>query len=633
MRLVLVDNPLYQLDPGPRAARPWPPLGLLSLVAVARQEGHDAVVVDPKLELRSGRWTTGSHAYETAARYILAESPDVVGFSTLGCSLPFTVGIANALRRLAPEVGILAGGPHATMLATELMCSYRCFDLVFRGEAENALRSFLGNGVPTAIAGTTTRAGDQVVSHGPPGIIDDLDALPTPAYDAYPVEGSGLTILPVEAGRGCPFRCDFCSSATFFGRRFRLKSAGRLWREMDELAASYTIREFDLVHDMFTANRKKVLAFCKEANGRPYRWNCSARIDCVDQELVEAMAVAGCQSIFFGVEFGSERLQKASQKGLDLRRLREALDLCEKYRIRPTVSFITGHPHETEHDQEQTIDLMEQLLERYGTDGVHVNVQLHELTPEPGTRLWAENRERLAYDGRVWDFNVPPQCDADIEIIRSHPDLFMTYHFYEGALPRNQVTETTNAWHSLRPLGPALIAGLARHCGGLAQLIANLREPHPGGGCQYAHLEDWAAREWGLGHPVTSLVRLHLAVAGLRVSEPPPGTQGAVPWRLAKRLALLENLHEVATLQAAWRSSSDLDGLALDGPLLDQVITIDPRTQQVFAHHIDPSSLRALQDILGGRMPDDPLPLEVLASQGWLTATNATLVHGPLAIR
>ena len=56
----------------------------------------------------------------------------------------------------------------------------------------------------------------------------DVDQLSMAAFHFYPISELGLSSIRVEAGRGCPFQCTFCSTATFFGRKYRVKAAPKL---------------------------------------------------------------------------------------------------------------------------------------------------------------------------------------------------------------------------------------------------------------------------------------------------------------------------------------------------------------------------------------------------------------------
>ena len=96
---------------------------------------------------------------------------------------------------------------------------------------------------------------------------------------------------------------------------------------MDLLAERHSFGVFKLNHDLFTVSRRKVLNFCETIASRRYRWACSARVDCVDAGLLEAMQAAGCCSIYFGIETGQrvghgrERRHRSSRDCLSVLRV------------------------------------------------------------------------------------------------------------------------------------------------------------------------------------------------------------------------------------------------------------------------------------------------------------------------
>ena len=118
--------------------------------------------------------------------------------------------------------------------------------------------------------------------------------------------------------------------------------------EMRQVKQTYGINSFELVHDMFTVDRKRVVAFCEalleKRKRREFIWGCSARTDCVDEELIALMAKAGCRGIFFGIETGSTRMQKIIDKGLELNDSAERVRSCDKFKINTAVSLMAGFP-------------------------------------------------------------------------------------------------------------------------------------------------------------------------------------------------------------------------------------------------------------------------------------------------
>jgi radical SAM superfamily enzyme YgiQ (UPF0313 family) len=233
MRVVLVDNFIMPDGHDLSLFDVHPHLGLASIAAVAERENHRVSIYDPKREARFGRHPYDKEFYQRAAEDIFAQSPEAVGFTTLGCSFLFAVNVAERLKRLDPSLPIMLGGPHATMLSNEILGAYRQFDLVVRHEAEETFPQVLANLGRRSfdkIPGVTWRRGNggQIRATAGAPKIEDLDSLPVPLYDLYPIADLQLDLMRIEAGRGCPFDCNFCSTATFFQRSYRLKSPERL---------------------------------------------------------------------------------------------------------------------------------------------------------------------------------------------------------------------------------------------------------------------------------------------------------------------------------------------------------------------------------------------------------------------
>ncbi len=608
MHLILVDNLVLPDAADLELLDVHPNLGLLSLGAVAREAGHQVEIYDPKRLIRSGALPYDGTLYERAALDLLARRPDAVGFTTLGCSFLFALNVAAELERREPDLPLLLGGPHATMLGREILERFPRFDVVARHEAERTLPELLANLESRAfekIPGLCWRApGGVRWTEGAPRI-DDLDSLPIPSYDLYPVESLGLDLLRVEAGRGCPFLCTFCSTASFFQRRYRLKSAPRLVEELDRLHARYGFIDFKLDHDLFTVDRKKILAFCEAVRDRGYRWRVSARVDCVDEELLERMAEAGCVDLYFGIETGSARMQEVVKKRLDLGLVAPTLDVTERLSISTTVSFITGYPEERQEDLDATLDRLGECFVRpAGTCAA----QLHLLSPEPGTPLFAELAARMRYDGYTTPYNARLLADGDLRHVLDHPDLFASYHYYPAALPRAVHRFAVEAFDVLRRLGPAVLA-YALRCfqaqspspgdadvaasgrsfqaqSRLSVLVARLREWAESRGrldeVDEALVIDFLAEALGEGHHLVSLCRYQLRVDELQRARARDGLPAEPPDQdrlsaLPPRSHLFADLHDCGELMARIRAlppgEPPLDdaGVGPRGPLLVMV--------------------------------------------------------------
>ncbi|MFD5463086.1 B12-binding domain-containing radical SAM protein [Kitasatospora sp. NPDC127059] len=416
------------------------PLGVLSLAAVLEKGGRQPLIVD------LNRWYYDflrrepdgeEHADEApmefaafAAERLEALPVDVYGFSTICSSYPLTLRIAESVKRARPDSVMVLGGPQASVVDVPSMRAFPFVDYVVRGEAEETLPLLLdaldADAPTTAIAGLTFRVGAQVERNPNAPVVKDLDALPTPAFHRYPYIDQCRDVS-IELGRGCPFACEFCSTNDFFRRRFRLKSPGRVLDEMRQVRREYGITAFDLVHDMFTVDRRKVVEFCEtllEA-GESFQWSCSARTDCVDDELIALMHRAGCRGIFFGIETGSARLQKIVKKRIDLHEAMARLECADRHGIKTAASLITGFPEETMEDLRGTTAF---LMDALRLD--HVEPQLHLLAPLADTPIQRRYADQLTLDGIYSDMSHQgwQQNAEDREMIAAHPEVFPNFY-------------------------------------------------------------------------------------------------------------------------------------------------------------------------------------------------------------
>jgi radical SAM superfamily enzyme YgiQ (UPF0313 family) len=591
MRVTFVDNLLLEQNGGRYDTVLQPHLGLVSLIAVAEQAGHHGTLYDPKIAVSRGGLALDRSLFERIAHHILDAEPDVVGLTSLGCNFICTLNIARQLKRLRPTTPLLLGGPHATVLDRRIAAEFDVFDVVVRHEAEMTLLPLLdalGTGRLGDVPGITYRQGSSVQATPGQPLIDDLDVLPHPAYSHYPIKELGLQWLRVEAGRGCPFMCTFCSTASFFGRRYRLRSAQRLCEELDALHEQYGIRHFSLQHDLFTVNRAKVIDFCAAVRERGYTWKCSARMDCVDPELLQIMREAGCTEIYFGIETGSLRMQRIAKKRLDLALFAPTLDAVDTVGMNATVSFITGYPQEELDDQKDTLDLIGSCFRR--SRPPH-NVQLHMMTPEPGTELLEEFEGALAFDGHISDFNFPLLDAADVDVIRSHPDVFMNHHYFKAVLPRERHVFVTVFYYRLYELGPTVLAHLIDRFGGrLSDLVdAAYRYWQADGRANPAaappldegFLKRFVSSSLGDDDYIVSLVRYMSAITPLAskaFGRPQPSSRDLAlrvqrrrerRYRLSPRAVVLRSLHNcpelLRRLELARHRDAALPALRVDG--------------------------------------------------------------------
>lgn len=234
-----------------------PQLGILSVAAVLEGWGDRPHLIDANaayLEYADepGRLKADGFA-EHLAETAVQSNADLYGFSSICSTFPLSIRVARAVKNLRPHAMILFGGPQASVVDAATLAAFPWVDFILRGEVEESLPSLLQELHRdydfSQVCGLTYREGNTVKRNPNAPVIEDLDALPPPAYHLSNYLEKA-TSASIELGRGCPFSCTFCSTNDFFRRKFRLRSPARVLREMREIAAAYGIQHFELVHDV-----------------------------------------------------------------------------------------------------------------------------------------------------------------------------------------------------------------------------------------------------------------------------------------------------------------------------------------------------------------------------------------------
>ena len=88
-------------------------------------------------------------------------------------------------------------------------------------------------------------------------------------------------------------------------------------------------------------------------------WSAQARVDRVDEEILQQMKESGCKELYFGAESGSNKILRYLQKGFTKDKIIEAFEICHKVGIKPGMYLIVGVPTENKEDLRETQDLIQ----------------------------------------------------------------------------------------------------------------------------------------------------------------------------------------------------------------------------------------------------------------------------------
>lgn len=400
MEIVLVQPPV-----GGGRQDVTPPLGLLQLAAVAEADGHKVHIADLNLLVKQSRLDPTKPAVPQLLATIPRGKIDFLGITTWSYNFGISMELAVALKEARPEVPIGLGGPHATFVSEEALTAFPQVDLILRDEGDRTfpqlLRALAFERPEEKLAllpGLTWRQGGQVKKNPGGGVVEDLDQLPFPSYHLIDVREylACQPTLMVEAGRGCPFNCNFCSTTNMFQRQYRVKSPARLLDEVEWLLRHSGGRKVELLHDNLVASKKHVLALCEEIRKRnlDFDWSCTSRTDTLTEEVAEAMFLAGCVSIFFGVESLSAERQRWTGKKLKPQLIEAAVAMTRRQHITPSVGIIVGFPDETPEELDATV---EAAVRWTSEPSIRAEVSTAALRYYPGADLFA-HADQLHYD-------------------------------------------------------------------------------------------------------------------------------------------------------------------------------------------------------------------------------------------
>jgi pyruvate-formate lyase-activating enzyme len=436
MQIALATSPhvrhpaVLQSDfaPDPTAMYSFAPVGLLALSATLRTDLRiEPVLFDTNQRIVDGSIRLDRAFYRNAATRICEHEPDVLGFMTECDSYHHVLQIMGQVKRLRPDCRCVLGGPHASAVARPTMDRYPFVDAIVIGEGERSLPDLIGayaekNDGPIPGVLRRSSSGNGIVDGGQRPLVTSLDDLPVPAYDLY--HGSPEEEIFIEVGRGCPFQCTFCSTAPFWQRRHRVKSPARILKEIELVQGRFRSRRVHFTHDLLTTDKHWVADLCDAlvAAGVPVKWTCSARTDTVDRPLLERMAAAGCNAIYFGIESGSARVLREIQKNVPIERSIEVLRVCREVGIRPNAGFIAGFPTEDRASLRETFDAFAHALEA-GTRPTHI----FGFCPFVASSMYG-TLDTLACDGHFLDMQIEPEVDAaNRALIASDMELFGSY--------------------------------------------------------------------------------------------------------------------------------------------------------------------------------------------------------------
>ncbi|HUK85111.1 MAG TPA: radical SAM protein [Candidatus Acidoferrum sp.] len=398
-KIALVNTPLLQKT----GHHPlFPPLGLAYMAAVLEQNDIEVKIFDcPVCEMDHEKLKSELESYQ----------PTIIGIGAMTPIIESALKSANVAKQVCPDAKVVMGGPHATFADKQIISDEKDVDIIVRGEGEETLLELAKQSPEMQkigdIKGITFRKDNQVIRSIDRPFIQNLDALPLPAYKYIQMKRyriTGMKLLPIISSRGCPFQCSFCVASQMFGAKYRARSSKNVLDELEWLKNEYDAEGIAFQDDTLTFDKKRALEICEGMIERKLKlpWGCSSRADVVTKEVLGKMAGAGCDEICFGVESGCQRIRDSLKKKVSTVQCENAIRWAKEAGIFVTVSVILGYPGETKETLRESLDFVRQVEPD--------DVWLCHATPYLGTELRAlveSNGWKMSEDWKLYNTMNP----------------------------------------------------------------------------------------------------------------------------------------------------------------------------------------------------------------------------------
>jgi len=332
---------------------------------------------------------------------------------------------AREIKKVLPETIIVVGGLWYSYFGKETLEDNSAIDFVVMGEGEftfNELMDKLNKGETDfdTIAGLSSRKGEGIIFGPVRELIKDLNVLPLPAYDLFPMEKYvGHTywkpFTEIVTSRGCTHGCTFCYEWSEHDPRaldqfnkWRAKSATRVIEEVEILEKKHGVKVIVIQEDNFNINVKRVREFCHEKIKRNLnmKWvSLGCASDWVRLEKdIPLMKEAGMFMAVFGIEVASNDELRKLDKGINVDQIFKTIEILRSNDIAIVGDIMIGFDYDTEAIIKERFAFAEQV----DPDVMWVGY----LTPPPGSPIWADGIKKGWIDPKKidmlqWDFLHP----------------------------------------------------------------------------------------------------------------------------------------------------------------------------------------------------------------------------------
>ena len=360
--------------------------------------------------------------YETIEEVPFDTDAELIGISSMGHAVMRTIDIAKRFKELGKTV--ILGGYMVSLMPEE---AKKYGDSVMIGDAEETWAEMLQ---------------DYERGELKPFYKKKLTELktPLPRYELLLKKRIG-NFLPVQAGRGCPKTCSFCSVYCLYRGQYLKREIPDVIRDIKRVK-ELGFKQFLLLDDNIFSNREYAIELCAEISKLKMKWMTQCSIDIAkDEELLEIIAKSGCYVLSFGLEsISKESLLSMNKAWANPANYGEQMRIIRKHGIDISTEMVVGADGDTLESIRETARFISEN---------HVAVpRFYILTPIPGTQFFDEMQEEdRIYNHDIYSYNsceavhVPKNMTPE-ELTKAYWELYNDVYTIRSIMKRTLFTGT-----------------------------------------------------------------------------------------------------------------------------------------------------------------------------------------------
>jgi len=363
------------------------PIGLAYIASVLRRAGHEITIYNQDM-----------HHYpdEHLTQYIDNNEFDVVGIGIIAGYYQYRklLKLSEAINRSKKRPIYILGG-HGPSPEPEFYIKKTKADIVVIGEGEETICELIST-LEThkqlkEVEGIALYDGSKVIINKRRPLIKDIDSIPFPAYDLFPIyyyrllrmphtSNSGF-VIPIISGRGCPFSCTFCYR---MDKGFRPRGNESIIEEIKFLKHTYGINYIAFFDELLMSSEERTVRICEDFIKAKLniKWDCNGRLNYAKPDVLKLMKKAGCVFINYGIEAIDDNVLKNMKKALTVKQIYKGIEATLEAGISPGFNIIFGNIGDNRETLQKGVD----FLLKYD-DGAQMRT-IRPVTPYPGSPLY-----------------------------------------------------------------------------------------------------------------------------------------------------------------------------------------------------------------------------------------------------